>query len=64
MAAMLVYWNNKIFLLWDLTPFLCKLYGLSKFSFILYTNMAAVQTSYKYIIVFLVHFFTWTDFEM
>ena len=25
MAAMLVVWNNKIFLLWELTLFLCKL---------------------------------------
>ena len=34
MAAMLVDRNNKIFLLWELTPFLCKLCEIIFFCFV------------------------------
>ena len=44
MAAMLVVWNNKIFLLWELTSILCKL--VSKFSFVFNSNMASMQSTY------------------
>ena len=44
MAAMLVYRNDKIFLLGD---FHFYANYVNKFSFVLYTNMAAMQTTHR-----------------
>ena len=39
-------WNNKIFLLWELTS-ICYGNYVSKLSFVLTTNMAAMQSTYS-----------------
>ena len=54
MAAMLVDRNNKFFLLWVLTANYANF--VNKFSFVLSTNMAAIQTTY----CFLTMFYCWT----
>ena len=48
MAATLVVWNNKIFLLWELSSIFMQYANyVSKFSFVFTSNRAAMQSTYR-----------------